>query len=175
MVKQVVLTVFLACVLTTSISHAQTPAQSEIYYMLTVTRAQTGAVKWSQVAAFNAVHPELRFFARAIADEQTALNNELTTYLSIWYNITQILKPLPTDCQFMCNLNALNGREFEITYTNAMITHLDQMRALSEAAAVSARHDILRQTALETASYYTTRISQLKQWLNDWYGITWPV
>lgn len=151
---------------------AMSPPVFEMNYLRVSSRALAGAAEWSRLASLNAFHQELTWFAVQADDEQVSLSNKYSTWLSNWYNVTQIVDLLPSDQYTLARLQCLAGREFEIAYMTAMITHFREMILSSQAVAASAPHELLRQTALQSTAIFSRESALLSQWLADWYGIT---
>lgn len=68
------------------------------------------------------------------------------------------------------NLAGKQGDEFDKAFINEMIVHHEGAVDMAELALTNAKHPEIKTLANAIISAQTTEISQMKGWLEDWYG-----
>ncbi len=70
----------------------------------------------------------------------------------------------------MVGLNGKTGDAFDQAFLLEMIVHHEGAVEMAEAALQNAKHEEIKTMARAIISAQTSEISQMKQWLGDWYG-----
>lgn len=146
--------------------------QAERTYMMAVIQSHAGAISWSRLAASRADHSQLRQFARSLINDESGANQQFSTWLRNWYDVDQAATLMPADQSILDQLQNMSGRDFEIAYIRAMITHFSEAIALSSVLIPKATHPELANTASSLASGHSAQIQQLQSWLSQWYGLS---
>ena len=68
------------------------------------------------------------------------------------------------------NLAGKTGDTLDETFLRDMIVHHEGAIDMAEAVLRSGKHEELKQMAKNIISAQTAEITQMKQWLSDWYG-----
>lgn len=150
------------------------PADLDQSYMRAVMQAHGGAIAWSKLAETRATHPELRDFARRIVREESQINTQFSRDMQGWYGVRatrDMQRPSAADQAILNNLQSLCGRDFEIAYMQAMITHLTESIAMAQDAMPRLTHSELRETAQSMVRTHCAERDQLLNWLSTWYDI----
>ncbi len=148
------------------------PSAAEQAYLQAVMQSHNGAIAWSNLAKQKATRADLRRFAGRVADDESAINMRFGSWLRSWYGTRPVTSMSQADRQVLDTLNSLSGREFDIAYMRAMLTHFQEAVALSQNIASRAEHTELRRVALDMAQEHANQAQQLRTWLSQWYGIT---
>lgn len=70
----------------------------------------------------------------------------------------------------MAGLEGKTGDEFDKAFLTEMIVHHEGAVDMAEAALQDAKRPEIKTMSNAIISAQTAEISQMKQWLNDWYG-----
>lgn len=70
----------------------------------------------------------------------------------------------------MADLDGKVGDEFDKAFLSGMIIHHEGAVEMAEAALQNARHQEIKTMANAIISAQTSEITQMKQWLKDWYN-----
>ncbi len=70
----------------------------------------------------------------------------------------------------MAGLDGKTGDEFDKAFLSEMIVHHEGAVDMAEAALTDAKHQEIKDLAKAIITAQTTEISQMKTWLQTWYG-----
>ena len=130
----------------------------------------SGAIDMSHIVVQNATHLELRQFAQKVIDTQSQQNQEMSIWLKNLFKSSASMAPMPIDEQTTKQLRSLSGRDLEIQYMQAMIVHHQEAVEMGRMAEQKAERLEIKELATSIVTEQSTEISQLNQWLSDWYN-----
>ncbi|MBI2844369.1 MAG: DUF305 domain-containing protein [Armatimonadetes bacterium] len=144
----------------------QMPAdQFDREFMQNMMRHHAGAITISKLAAEKAKRPELRRFAQQVVDDQTRENQQLSRWLQGWYDVTAQAAPMPMDEEMLERLRALEGKQFDTEYMQAMVTHHQEAVNMARIAEQRAARPELKALAAQIVKEQSAEMEQLRGWL----------
>lgn len=129
-----------------------------------------GAITMAQQALEAAERPEIRQLAQAILRAQQAEIEQMRAWRNAWYPDLAPTSGMEMD---MGPMSVADGRTpFEQRFIEAMIPHHEGALTMARDALQQAEHQELRDLAQAIITAQETEIGQMRQWLQEWYGIS---
>lgn len=128
-----------------------------------------GAITMAKQALQSAEHPEIRQLAEAIVAAQQTEIDQMQDWRDAWY------PDLPKTAGMGMDMGtmevALGDTPFDQRFIEAMIPHHEGAIAMARDAQQKAEHQEIKQLAEAIVAAQEAEISQMRQWLKQWYGI----
>ena len=129
-----------------------------------------GAITMAQQALEAAERPEIRQLAQAILRTQQAEIEQLRAWRTAWY---PDLAPTSGTEMAMGPMSVADGSTpFEQRFIEAMIPHHEGALTMARDALQQAEHHELHDLAQAIITAQEAEIGQMRQWLQEWYGIS---
>lgn len=129
-----------------------------------------GAIAMAQQALESAERPEIRQLAEAIVSAQQSEITQMRTWRSAWYPDLA-----PTDGMHMDMgpmTVAAGSTPFDQRFIEAMIPHHDGAIMMARDALQKSERQEIKVLAQAIITAQESEITQMRQWLQEWYGIT---
>lgn len=129
-----------------------------------------GAIEMAQEVLTEAEHEELRTFAQAIIDAQTAEIAQMQSWREAWFAGESQSDVASHD---MGNMNISDDASlpFDQRFLEAMISHHEGALNMAADADAQSSHDEIRTLAAAIQSAQRAEIEQMRAWLQEWYGV----
>lgn len=124
-------------------------AQLELDYITFTIDHHTGGVELAELALAKTSNDTLIDLSEMILETQTREIGELQGFLSDWYGQTSDPMVPPMTVMDLDRLSALDGRAFDVDYSQTFIMHHTEIINRSAEVLAGAEHDALRDFALE--------------------------
>lgn len=129
-----------------------------------------GAINMAQQALTSAEHPEIRQLAEAIVNAQQTEITQMRDWRSAWY---PDLTPTSGMQMEMGPMAVADGSTpFDQRFIQAMIPHHEGAITMARDALQKAEHQEIKNLAQAIITAQEAEIAQMRQWLQEWYGIT---
>lgn len=128
-----------------------------------------GAITMANAALEQAERPEIKALATAIIDAQEAEIGQMKQWRTTWYPGLAETDGMAMD---MGPMDVPAGAApFDQRFLQAMIPHHASAITMARDAQQKAEHQEIKDLATAIISAQETEISQMQQWLMDWYGL----
>lgn len=155
-----------------------------------------GALMMSQMALQKASRPEVRKLAQDAIESQTREIALMTNWLRDWYGMTPpegdmmpmdimermdmpmmrgLMPSMEEQMQRMQNLENLSGAAFDIEYMSLLTDHHGMAIMMAAPVLIRGHHAALYDLAAMIVKDQGEQIQQMRQYLNDFYGIARPL
>ncbi len=146
---------------------------AELTFMRTMISLDLGATAMSRQAVMQAMHPELRQFARDVISRRGTEQDKLLNWILDLYGdgIYSATKLMPDDSAVVRRF-ALCNQGFDAGYMLAMIRHDAGAVAIARQARAQSVHGRIGRAASDVIRTRSLDIARLQGWLACWCGIT---
>lgn len=128
-----------------------------------------GAIIMANQALEQAERPEIKELANAIVSAQEAEIGQMKDWRTAWYPALAETSGMGMD---MGPMDVPAGAApFDQRFLQAMIPHHQSAIVMARDALQKAEHQEIKDLANAIISAQETEISQMQQWLKDWYGL----
>jgi uncharacterized protein (DUF305 family) len=137
-----------------------------------------GAVDMAMLADSNALHPELKEFARRIVADQTEEIGLMKQWRDQWFpdspqvpnamsmpGMAASMKGVSAD-----RLRALHGADFDWAFVEMMVAHHEGGITMAKDALAKAEHLEIKQLAQKVIDIQGPEIEMMHRWKPDWTG-----
>jgi uncharacterized protein (DUF305 family) len=128
-----------------------------------------GAIIMANQALEQAERPEIRRLAEAILDAQEGEINQMLAWRTMWY--PELAQTSGMDMDMGPMDVAPGAAPFEQRFMEAMIPHHEGAIAMAQDALQNAEQQEIRELAEEIIAAQEAEIAQMRQWLQEWYGV----
>jgi uncharacterized protein (DUF305 family) len=128
-----------------------------------------GAIIMANQALEEAERPEIRQLAEAILDAQEGEINQMLEWRTMWY--PELAQTSGMDMDMGPMDVAPGDTPFEQRFMEAMIPHHEGAIAMAQDALQNAEQQEIRDLAEEIIAAQEAEIAQMRQWLQEWYGV----
>ncbi|NCC33818.1 MAG: DUF305 domain-containing protein [Chloroflexia bacterium] len=129
-----------------------------------------GAIVMAQQALESAERPEIRQLAEAIVSAQQTEITQMRDWRSAWYPDLAPTSGMQMDMGPMTV--AAGSTPFDQRFIEAMIPHHEGAILMAEDALQNAERQEIKNLAQAIITAQQSEIAQMRQWLQEWYGIT---
>lgn len=129
-----------------------------------------GALAMAQQALESAERPEIRQLAEAIVDAQQMEISQMRAWRSEWYPDLAPTSGMQMDMGPMTV--AAGSAPFDQRFIEAMIPHHEGAILMARDALQNAERQEIKDLAQTIITAQESEIAQMRQWLQEWYGIT---
>jgi uncharacterized protein (DUF305 family) len=135
-----------------------------------------GAIDMALPADTNALHPELRQFARGVIEAQSGEIAQMKQWREQWFAgrpSSPETRSMPGMAMSMMDISPdhmhkLRGVEFDRMFIEMMIPHHEGAIAMARDALVRAQHEEIRQLAQRIIADQQAEIETLNRWKTEW-------
>ena len=135
-----------------------------------------GAVAMAQPADSNAVHPELKVFARKVIDDQSREIALMTQWRDQWFPgrpKTQDIMAMPGMAMSMMDISPdhmqkLTGAAFDKMFVDMMIPHHEGAVTMAKDALAKSQRPEIRELAQSIIEAQQGEIEMMNRWKSDW-------
>lgn len=128
-----------------------------------------GAIDMANQALNEASKAEIKTLAENIIKTQTAEINQLKEWRQAWYPDLAETKGMGMAMGAMA-VSDDTARPFDQRFIEAMIPHHEGAISMAGDAQQKAQHEEIKRLADTIIAAQTAEITEMKQWLKDWYG-----
>jgi uncharacterized protein (DUF305 family) len=128
-----------------------------------------GAIEMANQALSEATKPEIKSLAEDIVKAQEAEIAQMQQWRKTWY------PDLPTTAGMGMDMGTMevsgdSSKPFDQRFIEAMIPHHEGAIAMAKDAQQKAEHQEIRTLSDEIITAQEGEITQMRQWLKDWFG-----
>jgi uncharacterized protein (DUF305 family) len=152
--------------------HGVAPAEGQPYdaaFIDSMIVHHEGAIVMANQALEQAERPELRELATAIVDAQAAEIAQMREWRGAWF------PDLPETTSMEMEMGPMKVPEgaapFDQRFIQAMIPHHESAVVMAQDALQNAERQEIKDLAQAIITAQEGEIAQMKQWLQEWYGI----
>jgi uncharacterized protein (DUF305 family) len=135
-----------------------------------------GAVTMAQPADSNALHPELKAFARKVVDDQSREIVLMTQWRDQWFPgrpRTQNIMEMPGMAMSMMDISPdhmqkMTGAAFDRMFVDMMIPHHEGAVTMARDALAKSRRPEVKKLAQEIIDAQQWEIEMMKRWTEEW-------
>ena len=130
-----------------------------------------GAVTMAEQALAEAERPEIKQLAQTIIDAQEPEITQMTAWREQWYADVPPTGGMRMDMGDM-EVSTDASTPFDQRFMQAMIGHHEGAIEMARQAQQQAEHAETKELAGNIITAQEQEIGQMRQWLQDWYGVT---
>ncbi len=129
-----------------------------------------GAIDMAQQVLVEAEHEELRTFAQAIIEAQTAEVAQMQEWRAAWF-ADQPQSNIASHDMGDMSIAEDASLPFDQRFLQAMISHHEGALSMAADADTQSGHEEIRTLATAIQQAQTAEIEQMRAWLQEWYGV----
>jgi uncharacterized protein (DUF305 family) len=135
-----------------------------------------GAIAMAQPADSNAMHPELKDFARKVVDDQSREITQMTQWRDQWFPgrpKTPNILDMPGMSKTMMDISPMHmekmtGAAFDKMFVDMMIPHHEGAVTMAKDALVKSQRPEIRALAQQIIDAQQREIEMMKRWTEEW-------
>ena len=135
-----------------------------------------GAIAMAQPADSNAMHPELKDFARKVVDDQSREITQMTQWREQWFPgrpKTPNILDMPGMSKTMMDISPMHmekmtGAAFDKMFVDMMIPHHEGAVTMARDALARSRRPEIRALAQQIVDAQQREIEMMKRWTEEW-------
>ncbi|MCQ3972081.1 MAG: DUF305 domain-containing protein [Anaerolineae bacterium] len=128
-----------------------------------------GAIDMANQALKEATKPEIKTLAENIIKAQEAEIKQMQDWRKAWYPNQEQTAGMGMDMGTM-EISSDAGKPFDQRFIEAMIPHHQGAIGMAKDAQQKVEHEEIKKLAGEIITAQEGEITQMQQWLKDWYG-----
>lgn len=157
---------------TEGMDHGVIPAEGQPYdavFIDSMIVHHEGAITMANQALTQAERPEIKDLANAIISAQETEIGQMQAWRTSWY--PDLAETSGMEIEMGTMEVAAGDSPFDQRFIQAMIPHHEGAIAMARDALQNAEHQEIKDLANAIISAQEAEIAQMRQWLEDWYGI----